>query len=471
MTRPRVVVLGDVLLDRDIEGTVDRVTPDAPAPVLDVTGVHAAPGGAGLAALLAAGDGADVTLVAPIADDPDGRFLAERMGAAAHVVPLGHAGRTRTKTRVRSAGHTLVRLDDGGPGTPTTVPGDLVAEAVRAADVVLVSDYGGGVTHDADLRELLMQAACHVVWDPHPRGAPPVPGVRLATPNLAEARGALEAQHRHAGDRGGPAGPERVAAYLRTAWGCSALAVTAGAAGAYLADGGPARFTPTPGPAEGDPCGAGDRFAVSAALAIADGASAGEAVERAVGDATAFVQAGGTAALHHLPDPQAHRVPERTVEPLEALAARLRARGGRLVATGGCFDVLHAGHVALLQAARKLGGTLVVLLNSDASVRALKGPDRPVQGATDRARVLRALGCVDEVVVFDGPDPAAALSRLRPDVWVKGGDYEGTAMPERAVVESHGGSVVLLPYLPGRSTTAILERSGTGPLPDLEVLR
>ncbi|QAY71168.1 PfkB family carbohydrate kinase [Xylanimonas protaetiae] len=471
MSRTRIVVVGDVLLDRDVEGTVDRVTPDAPAPVLDVTGVHASPGGAGLAALLAAGDGADVTLVAPIANDPDGRLLTEQVEVAAQVVPLGHAGRTRTKMRVRSGGHTLVRLDDGGPGTPTTVPGDVVAELVDAADVVLVSDYGGGVTRDAELRARLTPVAGRVVWDPHPRGAPPVPGVRLATPNVAEARAALEAHGRHADGCGGPAGPERVAARLRSAWGCAALAVTAGAAGAYLADGGQVRFAPTPGRADGDPCGAGDRFAVSAALALARGAGAAEAVEQAVVDATGWVRAGGTAALHHRPGPGTPRPPGRAGESLEALAARLRARGGRLVATGGCFDLLHAGHVAMLQTARTLGGSLVVLLNSDASVRALKGPDRPVQHAADRARVLRALGCVDEVVVFDGPDPAAALARLRPDVWVKGGDYDTSALPERFVVEGHGGSVVLLPYVPGQSTTAILARSATGPRPDLEVLR
>ncbi len=468
MSAPRIVVVGDVLLDRDVEGTVERVTPDAPAPVLDVTGVVAAPGGAGLATLLAADDGADVTLVAPIADDADGRLLTGRLGAAAEVVALGHAGRTRTKTRVRCGCHTLVRLDDGGPGTPTSVPGDLVGELLSAADVVLVSDYGGGVTSDPELRTLLAAAAARIVWDPHPRGAPPLPGVRLATPNLAEARAALQA---HAG-RSPSDAPERVAEDLRAAWGSAALAATAGAAGAYLADGGPARFVPTPGPADGDPCGAGDRFSVSAALALADGATTADAVEQAVRDATAWVRSGGTTALHHrtAPGPGERDATVRG-ESLDALAARLRARGGRLVATGGCFDVLHAGHVATLQAARALGDSLVVLLNSDASVRALKGPDRPVQRAADRARVLRALGCVDEVVEFDGPDPAAVLARLRPDVWVKGGDYDGAAMPERGVVERHGGSVVLLPYLPGRSTTAILARSTARAPHDLEVMR
>ncbi|MCR1984593.1 D-glycero-beta-D-manno-heptose 1-phosphate adenylyltransferase, partial [Cellulosimicrobium cellulans] len=144
----------------------------------------------------------------------------------------------------------------------------------------------------------------------------------------------------------------------------------------------------------------------------------------------------------------------------EAVAARLRAAGGTVVATGGCFDILHAGHVATLEAAARLGDHLVVLLNGDASVRRLKGPQRPVVGQSDRARVLAALDCVAAVVVFDEDDPRAVLDRLRPDVWAKGGDYTEETLPEAETVRRHGGRVVVLPYVDGRSTTSILERSG-----------
>jgi rfaE bifunctional protein nucleotidyltransferase chain/domain len=140
----------------------------------------------------------------------------------------------------------------------------------------------------------------------------------------------------------------------------------------------------------------------------------------------------------------------------------VRTAGGTVVATGGCFDVLHAGHVQTLRTARQLGDALVVLLNSDDSVRRLKGPERPVQPEHDRAEVLRSLGCVDAVVVFDEDDPSAALAALRPDVWAKGGDYEGAELAEGDLVRSWGGRVVLLPYLTGRSTTAILQRDLTG---------
>ncbi|MBX6357764.1 MAG: adenylyltransferase/cytidyltransferase family protein, partial [Micromonosporaceae bacterium] len=146
-------------------------------------------------------------------------------------------------------------------------------------------------------------------------------------------------------------------------------------------------------------------------------------------------------------------------EQAAAVVARVRARGGTVVATGGCFDLLHAGHVATLQAARGLGDCLVVCLNSDASVAALKGPGRPLVNQADRARLLAALGCVDAVVVFNEQTPHAVLSWLRPDVWVKGGDYADggvPSLPEAELVRRWGGQTVVVPYLAGRSTSQLV---------------
>ena len=140
------------------------------------------------------------------------------------------------------------------------------------------------------------------------------------------------------------------------------------------------------------------------------------------------------------------------VDPVE----RVRAAGGTVVATGGCFDLLHAGHVATLEAARALGDCLVVCLNSDASVSRLKGPTRPLVPQADRARVLAALEPVDAVLVFDEETPHAVLERLRPDVWVKGGDYAGADLPEAALLRQWGAQSVVLPYLEGRSTTGLV---------------
>jgi D-beta-D-heptose 7-phosphate kinase/D-beta-D-heptose 1-phosphate adenosyltransferase len=240
-----------------------------------------------------------------------------------------------------------------------------------------------------------------------------------------------------------------------------AVAVTLGARGALLAYGeGAPMVVPAVPVAGGDPCGAGDSFAAAAALALADGAVTGEAVAAAVAAASAFVASGGASAWERAWDADVRPEPHVAAESsIDALLARVRASGGTVVATGGCFDLLHPGHVATLRAARGLGDCLVVCINSDASVRRLKGPSRPLVTAPDRARVLEALEFVDAVVVFEEDTPAEVLDRLRPDVWAKGGDYAGADLPEAAVLRTWGGQAVVLPYLDGHSTTALVERS------------
>ena len=218
-------------------------------------------------------------------------------------------------------------------------------------------------------------------------------------------------------------------------------------------------FVPAPYVTGGDPCGAGDRFSASAAVALARGAVLSEAVQEAVADASAWVAAGGAEGFRRRYEDSSSSPGGSADATLDEVVERVRASGGTLVVTGGCFDILHAGHVACLDAARRLGDALVVLLNSDESVRRLKGPGRPAVAAEDRMRVLSALASVDAVAVFTEDDPRTALDRLRPDVWVKGGDYDTALMPEADLVRSWGGRIVLLPYVDGRSTTSILDRA------------
>ena len=472
-----LVVVGDALLDRDVEGDVERLCPDAPVPVLDERRARVRPGGAALAAALAAADGYEVTLVTALADDEPARELAAALGGrGVELVDVGLRGPTPEKVRFRTAGRALVRLDRGGPGGAIGAPPAAARAAIEWADAVLVSDYGRGLAAEPELRQALRRAADRIplVWDPHPRGAVPVPGAALATPNEAEATA-------FAGETpGGAAAAIRCATALVERWRARAVCVTRGSGGAVLA-------APPDGPmavparrVAGDTCGAGDRFAVSAALAMAAGEGAGAAVRSAVAAATTFVAGGG--AGEALPGPDGARAPaerrsagsapvgtpgraavteELPPDPLEVVAA-VRARGGTVVATGGCFDLLHTGHVLTLEAARGLGDCLVVCLNSDASVRRLKGSRRPLVPETDRAAVLRALECVDAVTVFDEDTPAQALERLRPDVFAKGGDYRVDELPERAVLERWGGRAVVLPYVQGRSTTRLIEEVGSG---------
>ncbi|WP_250037498.1 PfkB family carbohydrate kinase [Paractinoplanes maris] len=455
----RLVIVGDTLLDKDVQGSVRRVAPDAPAPVLDEEHVRERPGGAGLAALLAAQSGQEVALVTALADDAGGHRLSELLaeaGVKVYALPL--PGATPEKVRLRAGDHVLLRLDRGGePQAPGDAPA-AVLDLLREAAAVLVSDYGRGVARHPELRRALGETKAPIVWDPHPNGPSPVPTVRLVTPNLAEVR-------KLSGDAGGGsmlAAAQRGGQAMRQHWRAGAVVVTCGADGAVLCHSGTTPLVvPAPSVGDGDTCGAGDRFAATAALALAEGALVSEAVQQAVAAASSYVSSGGvTAAL--APAAPAETSHERIgADDAGRLVAEVHARGGTVVATGGCFDLLHVGHLATLRAARKLGDCLIVCLNSDDSVRGLKGPERPLNPQNDRARLLAALDCVDAVVVFEESTPEAVLTWLRPDVWVKGGDYD--SVPESDLVESWGGQTVFVPYLDGRSTTNTIAAAQAAP--------
>ncbi|BBL81200.1 bifunctional protein HldE [Rubrobacter xylanophilus] len=447
MSRTHLVVVGDALLDRDISGRATRLCPDAPVPVVEEETRRNRPGGAALAAALAAADGQEVSLICALGRDEPGEELAGLLEAAAvRVVDLGLYGPTPEKVRILASGRPVLRLDREAPATPG-LPTEGAAGLLENASSILVSDYGRGVA--ANLRELLEKAAAQIplVWDPHPRGPEPVPGACLATPNAAEA--ALFAR---AGGEG-RAAAGRWARLLLERWRVSGVTVTLGPEGAVAADESSSFAVPAPRVAGGDPCGAGDRFASRAASLAAAGVSLREMVEEAVRAASAFVAAGGAHSFHPGVAP-----PGEAADAAE-LARRVRERGGTVVATGGCFDLLHAGHVRMLEAARSLGDCLIVCLNSDASVRRLKGEDRPLVPQEERAAVLKALGCVDAVAIFGEDTPERVLERIRPHVFAKGGDYDVSELPEARVLARWGGEAVILPYVEGRSTSRLIREA------------
>lgn len=458
MTIKPLLIVGDSILDIDILGSASRLSPEAPVPVVDAERLVQRPGGAGLAALLAARTETAVVLITGIADDDAGRQLHDLLAdSGVRVLALPMSGTTVSKIRIRARGQSMLRVDRGD-GAPINRPlAGEVTEALAGARAICVADYGAGLTALPAIRAALTESARRVptVWDPHPRGAPPVPGCTLVTPNHEEARN-------FCADSPGDGGE-----VLLQRWAAGAVCITRGAQGArvYLPQAVVHQVGIPRGAGTGatDVCGAGDRFAVAAAVALGAGAGAVEAVRTAVGDAARFVSAGGAASVSTPLSAKGSDVlagatglvDTSTVDPL-AMAARLRRRGGTLVATGGCFDLLHTGHIRLLRQARELGDALIVLVNSDASVRALKGSGRPIMRDADRARVLAALACVDAVAIFDGPTPERILEDLRPDIWVKGGDYEATELPEADVVYRHGGEVMILPTVAGYSSSRLI---------------
>jgi D-beta-D-heptose 7-phosphate kinase/D-beta-D-heptose 1-phosphate adenosyltransferase len=457
----RITVVGDVLLDVDLTGEATRLCPDAPVPVVDIGKTRRRAGGAGLVARMLAQDGQRVTLVTVLSDDDASRELEDAL-AGLRVVAGPSDARTPVKTRIRAGRHPLLRVDEacGRPDVPGVTPGML--RAVEEADAIVVADYGRGLAANPELRALLAALAddIPIVWDPHPAGAVPVPGVAVATPNLAEAAKA-------AGTRAEtPAEIAEAGSLLLERWGSKAVLVTMGERGGLLmrARSRPPRAIPAPPADVVDPCGAGDRLAASLAVRLAEGRSLDDAAELAIHEAAGFLGAGGVAALPggHVSEGRVsggHRPVwrHRRDEDALALARRVRANGGTVVATGGCFDLLHAGHARTLAAARDLGDCLIVCLNSDDSVHRIKGGPRPIVSQQDRAELLLALECVDAVMVFEEDTPQACLDVLRPAVWVKGGDYSVSQLPEADLVASWGGRCVTVPYHQARSTSLLAD--------------
>jgi D-beta-D-heptose 7-phosphate kinase / D-beta-D-heptose 1-phosphate adenosyltransferase len=430
------------VVDRDPIGDVARVAADAPVPVVEQPRERMRPGGAGLAASLAAA-GADVSLITSASDADADRAAVERLRAAGVTVHAAHrAAPVPQKIRVRTADHVLLRLDRGVRSSSAGAFPTAGLDGLDRSDAILVSDYGGEVVRMIDPALLRPRARRPLVWDPHRIGTEPVAGA-VVTPNLDEAVAWAGTEV----DRDPVATASRAAATLSERWHPAAACITLGRDGALVVDG---QRSLVRGPGAGpvtDACGAGDRFAATLTLGLAAGLRVIDATEAAVEQATAFVRDGDDGWTEGLPAwPQSLDTTQIPGRPT-------------VVATSGCFDLLHAGHIRMLTTARALGDRLVVFLNDDASVRRTKGSGRPLVPVAERAELLRALSAVDDVFVFGEDTPVRALREVRPDVFVKGGDYRDVEIPEAAAIAAWGGRIVILPYEAGRSTTELIARS------------
>jgi rfaE bifunctional protein nucleotidyltransferase chain/domain len=406
-----------------------------------------------LVAHLLAADGHDVTLVTALSDDGASHELRRQLSDV-HVVPGFLDAPTPVKTRVLRDGAVVARVDEGCGSAPLPRVTPAMLSAVQTADALVVADYGRGMAAIDLLRTAITQATTRipVIWDPHPRGPAPVPGVTAVTPNRLEAAQLAGVGHDE---------PGRAARKLRADWRARNVVVTLGEEGAWL-QWGPniedGRRIPASAVAAADACGAGDRFAAALAGALTTDPDLPRAVFDAVAVTGRFLAEGGVRTLsapRRRIGSAGHDAAQRGPDAIDVIR-QVHEAGGIVVATGGCFDLLHVGHLQTLRAARARGDALVVCLNSDDSVRRLKGPTRPLMSQQDRAELLLALDCVDAVVVFDEDTPLAVLDLLRPDVWVKGGDYIAELLPEHELVASWGGVVQTVPFLPGRSTTALV---------------
>lgn len=445
----KLVIIGDVVLDRDQMGRAEQLSSEAPVPQVEVHKTESRPGGAALAALLAVRRGQSVTLVTALARDHGAEEIRSVLGrAGVDIVDLGDPGHTPVKTRIRTSERTLMKLNEA-PSPGGVISSSLPLEATDAladAAAVVISDYARGMASVPAVREAVSALAGRVpvVWDPHVAGSTPLPGTTVATPNIREARHYAS----HIGQEGLSGDIER-ARELLGRWDTRHLVVTRGDAGAVLLQGNATAplVVPAPWKVHSDALGAGDHFATAMAASLGSGALPSEAVTAATAETAGYLAAGGVRGVLGMAPDQ---------ETLADSVARTRACGGVVVATGGCFDLLHSGHVSLLQQARAIGDCLIVCLNSDSSVRSLKGHTRPLVSAQDRAAVLLALECVDHVVTFDELTAENALKSFLPDIFVKGGDYTAESIPEAQAMESWGGQVVVVPYLQDRSTSKII---------------
>lgn len=467
----RVLVVGDVLLDRFVEGRVTRISREAPVPVMKHVSSRAMMGGAcNVAANVLATDGT-VSLVGVCGKDDEARELKAlfagfpRLTARLVVDP---ARPTSLKTRYVSGWQQLFCVDreDASP-VPAAIRDELVSAAiaaVTAADVVVISDYGRGGLDASSIAAIIAAARAAgkpIVVDPRHADATLFTGATLITPNIEE----MEAISgiRATDDESAVAACRE----MLGAAGIDAVLLTRGAAGMTLVTrNGPPLHVPAETHSIFDVTGAGDTVVATVASALAVGAALPDAVRLANTAAGIVVAKPGTAtALPHelrLAFGAASRgvVTER---PAAAEHVSLwKSLGLKVGFTNGVFDLLHRGHLYSLEQARRRVDRLVVGINSDASVRRLKGAGRPAHDQDGRAAVLAALRPVDLVVVFEEDTPEELIRALKPDVIFKGADYAGQEIPGAAFVKAHGGTVELLPLLEGHSTTDTVARLREG---------
>ena len=455
----RILVAGDIMLDRYWHGPAARISPEAPVPVVRVEGIEERPGGAGNVAINLASLGVRTTLVGLCGTDEPGERL-ERLLTARGVdcrFVRSSAIATTTKHRVLSRNQQLIRLDFEDAPDAAPALGPEFGAALADHDLVLLSDYAKGALAAAP--ELIAAArgrGLKVLVDPKGRDFERYAGATALTPNLSEFEAVV-------GTCRSDAELVARARALVNALGLEFLLVTRSERGMTLVSAELAHHLPAEAREVYDVTGAGDTVIALLAAGVAAGAPLEHAAALANLGAGLVVRKLGVAsvtrgelrlALHQ------RGIGGRAMLALgqvREFAREAQARGERVVMTNGCFDILHAGHVAYLEEAKSLGTRLLVAINDDDSVRRLKGDGRPINPLADRIAVLNGLASVDWVVPFSEDTPEALICDLLPDVLVKGGDYRVDDIAGGECVRANGGEVRVLAFRPGRSSSAIID--------------
>ena len=460
----RVLVVGDVMLDRYWSGPTVRISPEAPVPVVRVAEESERVGGAANVAANVVALGLRSDLIGGTGSDPAAQrlqALCESCGIATDFI-CSPNGETTLKLRVMSQHQQLLRLDF--EATQPTHDASLLeasfAKKLKGADIVVLSDYGKGFIHDS--RKLIATARAagkRVVVDPKSTDFSRYFGAYLITPNFSEFEACV-------GKCSGEQEIHERAARLCVDYNFEAVLITRGEHGMTLAS---PNFAPITLDAQArdvfDVTGAGDTVCAVVSAALAAGSALADAVVYANAAAGVAVGKIGTAIVTIEELEQALKLDSEprlggvvTVPELLPQLAAARGQGEKIVMTNGCFDILHAGHVTYLQQAKALGTRLVVALNSDQSISRLKGDGRPIHQLSDRMAIVSSLAVVDWVVSFDGDDPGSLVESINPDVLVKGGDYNVEDIVGAKHVLANGGEVRTVPYIDGLSSSAIIEK-------------
>lgn len=466
-----VLVVGDVMLDRFVYGSAERISPEAPIPVVNIGRCLDVAGGAANVARNIAAMGARATLLGVVGEDQGAVDLRAQLEAAsaidARLIADGSRP-TTVKTRYVADGQQVMRADresraplDAGVERRLS---EAFGAALDAVQVIVLSDYAKGTLSEPFVRSAIDRARAAgktIIVDPKFKDFARYRGAHLLTPNQSELQAAFGQEC--ASD----AQIERAARHLLAQGVCEVMVATRGARGMSVIEAaGPAVHLPTTAREVYDVSGAGDTVVATIALALTGGATVIDAAELANVAAGIVVGKPGTATVTPGEIIAAVRPSDGHADPLKifaldnvlALARSWREQGLKIAFTNGCFDLLHPGHIALLEQARRSADRLIVGLNSDSSIRRLKGSERPIQGEVARATVLAAVKSVDAVVIFAEDTPLQLIAALEPDVLVKGADYTIDTVVGADLVIKRGGRVVLAQLLAGHSTSNTVKR-------------